>query len=53
MRMVTIRWGLMEGKVQSRSEVCEPSAKRGWAASDIEGGAHLGCEALLKPGWQN
>lgn len=44
---------VFEGKVQSRSEVGEPSAKRGWAASDIEGGAYLGCEALLKPGWQN
>lgn len=46
MRVVTIRWGLMEGKAQSRSEVGEPNAKRGWAARDIGGGALLGCEAL-------
>ena len=53
MRVVTTWWGLMEGKAQSRSEVGEPNAKRGWAASDIGGGALMGCEALLKPGWQN
>ena len=46
-RMVTVRWGLMEGKVESRSEVLEPSAKQEAGLQDIGHGAHLGCGAQI------
>ena len=37
----------MEGKVESRSEVLEPSAKQEAGLQDIGHGAHLGCGAQI------
>lgn len=51
----------MEGKVETRSEVPEPSAKQEAGLQATLGIGHIWavglrlmrCEALLKPGWQD